>query len=397
MKAVCIPSHRTIGPFDDEMGEILVLDRPLRAVQRDALTAAGVELVGQPPNNEPYLIFSDRTWFTEDTVLRLLGAGPGQIRIEDEEWFESTGSLQQTTNGLYELALLEPGAPASFDHIEPITVDLDLRTADPPDLHGATSHALRPLRIGVAMIHQLDHWSHILRVNQLALVERAEHARLNWERQSWLSKAFTSLKIVWKSRSFRRDRILRALGATGNCTIHPTAVVELCVIGDDVEIGPHAVVRASVIADGARIEEHTTCNFSVMGRGSRLGRYGMLNMSVVYPGAMVSHGGGYQASVFGRDAFVAWGVTALDLSFGHTIPIIEDGQKMDSGQHFLGVAIGHSARLGNGVRLNYGVSIPNDALLVAPVDGLIRDASEAMSGQPARCVDGKATVIKKDL
>ena len=48
------------------------------------------------------------------------------------------------------------------------------------------------------------------------------------------------------------------------------------------------------------------------------------------------------------------------------------GQWVDSGQMFLGGAVGHSV-IGNAVRINYGVSIPNDTILVASTDDLVRD------------------------
>ena len=92
-----------------------------------------------------------------------------------------------------------------------------------------------------------------------------------------------------------------------------------------------------------------------------------------------------------KDAFTAWDVTAIDLSFGKPIKVQHNGKWVDSGQHFLGAAIGHRAVLGNRVRLNYGVSIPNDAVLVGPIDDMIKDASQAEPKRPY-CVDEKGGV-----
>ena len=50
----------------------------------------------------------------------------------------------------------------------------------------------------------------------------------------------------------------------------------------------------------------------------------------------------------------------------------------------MGVCVGHRAAIGNAVRLNYGVSVPNDALLVANADDLIFDASGAEPNVPVR-------------
>jgi hypothetical protein len=114
----------------------------------------------------------------------------------------------------------------------------------------------------------------------------------------------------------------------------------------------------------------------------------MVNLSTLYPGAMVSCGGGYQCCIFGEDAFVAWGATILDLSFGRPIKVRQDGVMVDSGQHFLGAAVGHRARIGNNVRITYGAEVPNDSFLIPPREGLILDASSAPEGRPASWVPG---------
>ena len=103
----------------------------------------------------------------------------------------------------------------------------------------------------------------------------------------------------------------------------------------------------------------------------------------------------FQGCLFGESAFIAIGVVALDLSFGKSIQVESNGEWVDSGMHFLGIAVGHRAALGNGARFNYGVSIPNDALLVGPKEGLYQDASQAPPGRPSQCIDGKAVAIQR--
>ncbi len=390
MKALRIPAGAPIAPFGDPVGEVPVLNTPLAAVQEAALEAAGCALVRAPPADEPYLIFSSRTWFTAAAIEVMIAAGPGRMKVDDAAWWAATGGLQElVAPGCYELGVVPAGEAPDLAALAPVRVDLNLTDHEAPDLHPAMRHALRPLRLGAAMVHQLDHWTHILRVNQLAIAARAEGARLRWEGMGWLGRLWVIAKVLLASRSVRKDRILAALSETGKgAQIHPTAVVEMCLIGEGVTIGPHAVVRAAVIGDGARIDEHATVNLSVVGQGASVGRYAMLNLSTLYPGAMVSHCGGVQVSVVGREAFIAWGATLLDLSFGKPVKVQHRGERVDSEQHFLGAAIGHRAKIGNAVRLNYGVSVPNDALLVAPASALIRDASAAPADVPVRAKDG---------
>ena len=119
---------------------------------------------------------------------------------------------------------------------------------------------------------------------------------------------------------------------------------------------------------------------STLGEGSHVGRYGMVNLCTAWPGARISHGDGFQGCVFGRDSFVAWGATILDLSFGREVQVLDGGAWTSSGHHFLGAAIGHEVCVGNGVRINHGMEIPNGVTLVADADSVLRRWPEACAG-----------------
>jgi carbonic anhydrase/acetyltransferase-like protein (isoleucine patch superfamily) len=147
-----------------------------------------------------------------------------------------------------------------------------------------------------------------------------------------------------------------------------------------VEVGPFAIVRGSVLGNRVKVDPYCTVGLSVIGDGARVGRMAMVNLCVVYPGAFVSEGGGWQMCVIGRDAFCAKTATVLDLSFGKTIRSPHGGAKADTEVYFLGAAIGHRARVGAGVRICYGASVPNDVLLVAPPDTLFRTFPEGLQG-----------------
>ncbi len=393
MKAFCLATGTRIAPFGDDVRESMINGRTLAEEQVAALEAAGLEPVQEAPSGEPYLLYSDRTWFTVDAIRRLVTCGEGRFRAADSSWSDWTGAQQQTPEpGLYELAIVQ-GEPA-FDAVEPLDIELDLRDMALEVRHKALGHALdKAVRVGPAMVHQLDHWSHIVRINQLALIARMEEARQDWEASGFFGRVVSLIKLLLKARSLNGWRIARNLSELGrDVSIHPTAVVEFSSLGDGCEIGPHAVVRGSVLAAGVKVDSHGVVNASVLGTGSQVGRYGHVNLCTLYPGAMVSAGDGFQASVFGRDAFIAWGSTILDLSFGSSIKVERDGpgsDRVDSGQHFLGAAIGHEAKVGHGVKIGYGVSVPNQALLVD--DGeLLRDWADAPVGEAVVIRNGVA-------
>ncbi len=386
MKAVRLPSPRLIAPFGDPVSEVRVLDRPLREAQEAALRAAGVELVERPPVGEPWLVFSARTWFTPELVRLLVSAGPGRLRVEHPDYGPAYEALQELdAPGLYELGLhpASQGAlPERFPELEPRTVDLGLKSEQMEGVHPALRFAARPFPVSAALVHQIDHWAHVLRVNLLAMAARGLQAKLDFDRAPIWRRALEVLVFLLRNRPTSRWDVARGLCMLGKkVSIHPTATVEFSVLEDGVEVGPGAVVRASHLGVGAKVEEHAAVNLSVMGAGSKLSRFGMLNLSVLYPGASVSHGNGHQACVFGQDTFVGWGVTALDLSFGKPVKVERDGAWVDSGQHFLGVCLGHRARLAYGAVINAGVSVPNDALLMGEHDQLLKRWGDAPPDQ----------------
>ncbi|MCB9793248.1 MAG: hypothetical protein H6741_11020 [Alphaproteobacteria bacterium] len=394
--AVVLATGRLLEPFGDPIGETQVLARTLAEVQREAIAAAGLELVEAPPPGAPYVLISDRTWVTEGALKRLMAQAqaPARLQCTDETWLEMTGALQDwPARGVYEVALLPAGAPPSFEGVPPVVVDLEFEASAPPEVHPAMAHAF-PERIVVsdACVHQIDHWMHALRVNWYAIsatVKREERRVRGLYVLVWLMRV---LWLLLRVRSLNMYRLAAGLTRVGKrCRIHPTAVVEASVLGDDVEIGPFAVVRAAVIGDGVKIEEHGVVNLSVLGDGSKIGRKGTANMCLLYPGAFIALGNGYQASVFGRDSFVAWSVTAFDLSFKDPIKVLHRGARVSSDTHFLGVCVGHRAKVGAHCALGYGSELPNDSFLVGGSSEVMRRFEPGPA--PHRVRDGVATSI----
>lgn len=366
----------------------------LAHAQEVALRAAGLTISAAPDPDAPTLVYSDRTWFTPGFLRKLVAAGPGRAAIDDPSFLRDTGNLQPDP-GHPELAVVPAGMAATLD-LPDVRLDLGLHLSEGEPQHPAFQHAVRGgLATGTDMVHGLTHWTHILRVNLLALAARAEEAKAAWEQGSAWTRIGMAAPVLWRARGLSPARIAAALGPRGkNVRIHPTAVVEACDIGDDVQIGPFCLLRGAVIGNGARIDAYAQIAVSIIGEGARVATGAMVNLCVLFPGAFVSEGGGYQMCVFGRDSFVAKTVTMLDLSFGRTIRVDAEGGRVDSGGFFLGGAVGHRARIGAGVRIGYGVAVPNDVLLVAPADDLLRYVPPESEGT-LTVVDGAAVPVKR--
>ena len=393
MKAFRIETSALIAPFGGSVGSLTVGGTTLARAQEEALAAAGCELVDTPPTGEPYVLFTDRTWFTPRLIRRLVKAGIGRVHLGDEAWIRWTAPLQEWDEpGVYELAVVE-GEP-SFRDLQHHDLHVDFHEVELSEVHVSMAHAKPPpVMVASSMAHQVDHWSHLVRINQLVLAARLEEAREDWSTAGFLGRAWQIIKVLLRSKSLNGFKIARAMNEVGkDVSIHPTAVVEFSRLADGVSIGPHAVVRGSILGPGAVVDTHGVVNASCLSSGAKVGRQAHVNLCCLARGAMVSAGDGHQASVFGEDAFVAWGATLMDLSFGSTIKVesnSQDSVMVDSQTHFLGVAVGHRTKIGHGVKIGYGVSVPNDAFLVA--DGpLLKAWGDAPVGAPAVVRSGRA-------
>lgn len=399
MKVVVFSSNQHIAPWGDPVAEVQVLGRSLQALMAEEYARIGLELASEPPAGAPYLLVSDRTWITSAALQAYLAvARPGQrLKVDNALWLEMTADLQECSEvGVFEVELKGAGEVPTFSSDQTVTVDLNFEEREAPKEHPALAHAMpESIPFSDACVHQVDHWSHVLRINWMAISSTFAREGRRFKRKNPVVKFFGLLWIFLKTRSFSKWKYARALSQVAKtASIHPTAVVELSVIGEGAEIGPHAVVRGSVVGAGVKIEEHAIVNASVLGDNARIGKRGTANLSVLYPEAFIGAGPGHQASVFGRACFLAWSVTTYDLSFGDPVKVLHKGERVSSGTHFLGCAVGHRARIGGHVKLGYGAEVPNDAMVVGDSGEVLR-AWESGSG-PHRVVEGVAKPIKNE-
>ncbi|MEN9700093.1 MAG: hypothetical protein RLZZ301_1291 [Bacteroidota bacterium] len=171
-----------------------------------------------------------------------------------------------------------------------------------------------------------------------------------------ITKPFTRLTSFGLRRMNQKGR---------NCRIHPSAVVEGCVLGDNVTIGANAVVRMSVIGAGTFIADTAVVSFSVLGEKNFVSTGNHLVNSMTYESVFTIHGP-YQYSIFGKNSAVFATINSdirLDLK---TIKIPTEQGVHDSGQLLLGVAYGHACKIGGSNIIAAGRLVPNGYVLNPP-------------------------------
>lgn len=150
-----------------------------------------------------------------------------------------------------------------------------------------------------------------------------------------------------------------------NCKIHPTAVIEGCIIGNNVTIGANAVVRLSIIGDNTYIGDTAVVNYSVLGSGNYVMTGNHLQFCLTFESVFTIHGP-YQFSIFGRNTAV-FATINCDIRLDEkTISIPTERGIIDSKQQLLGIAYGHKSKVGASNIIAAGRIVPNGLVLNPP-------------------------------
>jgi hypothetical protein len=270
--------------------------------------------------------------------------------------------------------------PSEVERFAPLVVDPRERvvpTSAPPFSIGERV----PMGLTPAYVFHIRHWVHVLLANIVGgLCEALARTR---EPKAWAWALWRLLRAFpWTPR-----RVLGTFVQRGRrCFIHPTATVEGCVLGDGVVVDAGAVVRGSVLGDGARIGQHARVQWSVIGAGARVSWNGIASFAVLMRGSESSFPG-VQMSVLGREAFLASGAWHFDTSFTGPILVRDRGRVVRSHHLLLGIAVGHRAFLGAGVRVAAGRELPNGTRWIDDPQGLATRI-------PADLVDGGTYAVR---
>lgn len=354
-----VRTGRTLDVFGDPVEDARILDVPLGAWQRTLAARAGLHLETIERRDlgrieAPCLVMDDDTFTTERFFRRFLVAVEERARTNPAVNLHAglatnpplarvvrTHAARAVPGGfVYPLRYL--GA-ARDPHSEAVLLSMD-------DLAWSALRLPRALALGP---------SHPLCQSATAIL------------------TVRSPLHVYQANMHRLVEIVGELFAEGGASphapnriapsawVHPTAHLEGCVVGERAAVGAHAVCTHSVIGARAQISEQAMLYRSVIGDGTSVAHQHRVFHAVTYPECFLISGA-LQWSIIGHASaiFAAW-ITDLRMD-GGTIRTRIDGRLVDSGMSFLGVQLGHRARITAGVVTAPGRVVPNDALIHTP-------------------------------
>jgi len=384
VRTVIAATGTRIAPFDDPPGRAPVLFATLEDYQREVLAWCGLP---EPEQAEPgarldagpSLVLADDLLVGARLIRAFVRAAAASGReravlaLEPCRFTEEFGALQDlpSTDGgapIYPLFWLADGGEVPNDPtgFEPIVLPVReklFRVPVPKQWFGRSELEV-PLTARPAL--RIRHWLHLLFANRAAATEVARRPA-GWRR------AWTILWALLRAGVPTVSRVLRSLSVFGKgCVVHPTAVVEGSVLGPGARVGAHAVVRFSHVGAGALVMDGANVSFSTLGAGSSVSTNCSVALSLLYPEAGAAQPT-MQLSVLGQGTLTTAGGYMMDMKRGGGgIRVRHGGSLVDSGQPFLGGAVGHGAFIGTGVWMAHGREIPNGYVIVRSPEQVLR-------------------------
>jgi len=364
VKAYLVAQSAPLFPFRRSPASFVLGDETVGARLRRQLLSARFEIIearaDQIELDGPGCVLHDNLVLADATVASLVSQVRGATRTV--QW-SVDASLMQTVRADGRAPMISPLPVWVFGakrELEASTQLLETRplfelpVGFPPKVFGLVNTRVPALdQFAVA----IERWPELL--NASTLVARELGAKL----YSFFSKVLPAPVLRWALGSPRLVGLFNRKGR--GCRVHPSAVLEGCVLGDDVEIGAHAYLRGAIIGSRTVIREGCSVQGAVLGHDSYVMRCDVAN---AYVGAStVVATGMLLNTLLGNETFIGGGVGFADyLNASRDVELRLPTGAQSSGQRFLGSSVGDNCFIGAGLLFSPGEAIPSGSSILNP-------------------------------
>lgn len=383
MLKIILNAPHPIKPFNEPARDLRIQNRPLWLHQRNILAPYVTREMEMeqgkrlPLVREPTLVYRDNLFFDEGYIKTFITEAKKRKRavraafsstdpaFRDHALPLSTSYTPAGENFLADLWYYPNGPEVD---VEPLVIDFESRemgyyhvpTYLADQSGDLTFHV--PLRALMA----IDSWVHV-HLADIVFGLFARGARFEKRlSEDTLYKLRIISKALYEGRQVLECSELVKVGK--NCIIDPHAVIHgPTTIGDNVIINAGAVIDNCIIGNNVNISQDVQLMLSVVGDGTFLPFRSALFMTTVMDNSMVAQNTCLQMSVIGRNTFIGAGSTFTDFNLVPT-PIRgldgKDNLSM-SNRPVLGSCVGHNCRIGSGMIVYPSRTIESDVILVA--------------------------------
>lgn len=395
MLKVILQSKRTIIPFNEPARDLRVLNKPLWLAQRDVLAPYTTRELELPPGapipqvREPCIVYRDNLYFDEGYIRAFLDEARQRGRparaafsIKDAAFREHILplSLSYTPAGDLYLADLwyypngpDPGA-------EPLVIDLQARELGyyHVPLYMAASGGDLVYQVPLRSLIAIDSWVHIFIADTVfGLFGRGARFEDRLNRDPFFKLGLFG-RALYEGRQVLSCSGVVRVGR--NCTIDPDAVIHgPTTIGDNVTIGAEAVIENCIIGDNVNISQGCQLMLSVVGDGTFLPFRASIFMSSIMDNCLIAQNTCLQMCVIGRNTFIGAGSTFTDFNMvgGQIRARDGNGNLRPANRPVLGSCVGHNCRIGSGMIVYPARTIESDTVLFATRERRVIDRDVA--------------------
>lgn len=390
LKIILITPH-IIKPFNESARDLRIQNQPLWLYQRNVLAPYVTSERELEPGKrlplvrEPTLVYRDNLYFDEPYISEFMKQAKKRKRavraafsIDDPAFREHALPLSTSYTPAGDLFLADlwyyPNGPVA--DVDPLVIDLGSREMGYYHVPTYMADQTGDLTFNVPLraLMAIDSWVHIHLVDVVfGLFARGARfeKRLN---EDTLFKLKVISNALYEGRQLLESSELVTVGK--NCVIDPRAVIHgPTTIGDNVIINAGAVIENCIIGNNVNISQDVQLMLSVVGDGTFLPFRAAMFMTTIMENSMIAQNTCLQMCVVGRNTFIGAGSTFTDFNLVPAPIRALDGkdQLSRSNRPVIGSCVGHNCRIGSGMIVYPARTIESDVVLVASKDRRVID------------------------
>jgi carbonic anhydrase/acetyltransferase-like protein (isoleucine patch superfamily) len=391
MLKIILQAKRPIPPFNEPARDLRIQNQPLWLLQRDVLAPYVTRDMEIPSNarlpllREPMLVYRDNLFFDEFYIAEFMNQALRKGRpvraafsAEDPAFREHALPLSASYTPAGNLYLADmwyyPNGPVA--DVDPLVIDLQSREVGyyhvPSYMAGERGDLVFqvPLRAMMA----IDAWAHIFIADVVfGLFKRGNRFEYRLNHDLAFKLGVISQAVYEGTQILECSKLVK-IGK--NCVIHPGAMIfGPTTIGDNVHIDAGAVIENCIIGNNVNVSQDCQLMLSVVGDGTFLPFKAALFMTTIMDNSMVAQNTCLQMCVVGRNTFIGAGSTFTDYNLIPAPIRALDGndQLRDSKRPVLGGCVGHNCRIGAGMIVYPARTIESDVVLAASKERRVID------------------------
>jgi acetyltransferase-like isoleucine patch superfamily enzyme len=391
MFKVILNAPHPLSPFNEPARDLRIHNTPLWLHQRTVLapyTTRELELKpGQrmPVDREETIVYRDNLFFDKEYIHAFITAARRKKRAcraafstEDPAFKEHALPLSSsyTPAGTLYLADLWYYPKGPVADVEPLVIDLEAREMGyyhVPTYMADQSGDLT-FQVPLKTLIAIDSWVHIFITDVVfglfsrgARFEKRVNDDLGFKLRLFSTALYEGRQLLECSTAVKIGK---------NCVINPSSTIYgPTTIGDNVHIDAGAVIDNCIIGNNVNISQDVQLMLSVVGDGAFLPFRAALFMTTVMENSMIAQNTCLQMCVVGRNTFVGAGSTFTDYNLVPApIRALDGNGKLNlSNRPVMGSAVGHNCRLGAGLIVYPARTIESDVVLAASKERRVID------------------------